>query len=73
MRTSRRASGISLAQALGAAGPNPGGAFVLRRVAQCEDASSSATIFGRAAIIPPASAASEGLKRIRVIESTATA
>ena len=61
-----------LAQALGgAAGPNPGGAFVLRRESlECEDAMLERDDFRvAAAMFPPASAASEGLKRIRVIES----
>ena len=61
-----------LAQALGgAAGPNPGGAFVLRRESlECEDAMLRRDDFrAAAAMFPPASAASEGLRRIRVIES----
>ena len=61
-----------LAQALGgAAGPNPGGAFVLRRESlECEDAMLRRADFrAAAAMFPPTGAASEGLKRIRVIES----
>lgn len=61
-----------LAQALGgAAGPNPGGAFVLRRESlECEDAMLRRADFrAAAAMFPPSGAASEGLKRIRVIES----
>lgn len=61
-----------LAQALGgAAGPNPGGAFVLRRESlECEDAMLERDDFrAAAAMFPPSGAASEGLRRIRVVES----